>query len=813
MKISLKWLNEYIEVSDFLKRPEQLAKILTDAGLEVEAIEDQARPFERVVVGQVKVLGQHPDADKLTLCQVDVGEPILRQIVCGAKNHREGDKVVVTLPGAVLPGDFAIKESSIRGVISQGMMASEKELGLSAESEGIMILPEEAEVGMPFARYAHLDDVLFEISVTPNRADCLSHWGLARELALSLDRPLKAPVFDLITELIDAPVKVEVQDEKACPRYAGRWIKGVRVGPSPDWLRRRLEGVGSSSINNVVDVTNYVMLELGQPLHAFDLNAIGSEGDRRLFIAKAEEGENFTTLDGTNLKLKNEDLTIRDQDKPLALAGLIGGENSGVSEQTTDLFIESAFFQSKRVRQSSRRHGIDTESGQRFSRGVDPEGVIKALNRACSLIQQVAGGVVSKDCIDLYPTPVERSKVVIRLSYVRERLGDESLSASDVESTLNRLQCQMISKKTDEWQVVPPAFRWDLVDEWDFVEEVARLRGYDQIEEAFPPLTASPQVNDPNVLFERRVEDLMVLEGFRQMVHFHFVSDEVQKEWIKPEAFNQMGLKTSDESIRIQNPLSNDFNVMRKSLVVSMVDALNLNLRQGVEQGQAFELGRVYHGGVDVGEETTRLGGIAWGHHEQFWNRASSAPLVFQIKGTVERVLAQLQIKSFRWISVQKAAWPQFLHPGQRAKLNVEGRDIGFIGSLHPAIKEAEKIKGDVALFELDLEALKKGQPRRLKVKDFSKYPGVSRDLAFVMPRVQETGALLSHLAKGAGNFFQSAQVIDLYQGAPLNEDDKSVTYRIYLQKIDGTLADQEIQQAMTGAADQVKSKLGFELR
>ena len=380
-----------MDVEEFFSKPEELGERLTQAGLELENLENLSESFHHVLVGCVEKLERHPQADRLTLCQVDVGEGNLRQIVCGAQNHKQGDKVVVALPGACLPGGFSIKKSKIRGVESLGMMCSDSELGQAEKSEGIKILPQEAKVGTSYAEYAGLDDVVFELNVTPNRADCLSHVGLARELACILGRKVREPKVDVNvgTQSTKKVLEVELKSPDLCPRYAGRLVTGIKVGESPQWMKARLEAVGINPINNVVDVTNYVMLELGQPLHAFDREFIQGQ---KIIIDRAIKGEKFTTLDGTEVELTSEELTIRDSERAVALAGIVGGLNSGVVDQTKDIFIESAHFTQNAVRRTSRQLGIETDSAYRFARGTDPQGVEYALRRACHLMEQLTGG-------------------------------------------------------------------------------------------------------------------------------------------------------------------------------------------------------------------------------------------------------------------------------------------------------------------------------------------------------------------------------------------------------------------------------------
>ena len=475
MKISLKWLNDYVDIKDYFRKPEELGEILTQAGLELEEITQQGKDLSHVVIGVILEKAKHPDADKLSVCRVTTGEGVVHQIVCGAQNHQANDRVIVALPGAVLPGGFAIKNSTIRGVESGGMLCSFKELGLPPKGDGIVILPGDAPIGKEYAEYAGLDDVNFELKVTPNRADCLSHYGLAREIACLLKKELKPinPVFKINSESTKKQIQLDVRAADLCLRYTGRYIKGVRVEPSPAWLKNRLESVGLNSINNIVDITNFVMMELGQPLHAFDATAIAGQ---TVIVDRATLGEKFTTLDGTELKFLGGELTIRDSERALCVAGTIGGMNSGVSGKTNSVFLESAYFLPMSVRKTSRSLGIDTDSAYRFSRGVDPEGALRALDRAVELMLQIAGGEAFSDHHDFYPAPVKKSAISIDIQTVTDRLGFEAQQEKFVDY-MKRLGCEVELQNGGQFLVTPPTFRVDIDHEMDLVEEYARLEG------------------------------------------------------------------------------------------------------------------------------------------------------------------------------------------------------------------------------------------------------------------------------------------------------------------------------------------------
>lgn len=829
MKISLKWLNDYVDVSDYFSKPEDFSKLLTQAGLEVEGFEDLARPFQKVVVGEVVELGKHPNADKLTLCQVDVGDGQHRQIVCGAKNHRQKDKVVVALVGALLPGEFAIKPSKIRDVESQGMMCSESELGLSKESEGIMILPKEAKVGTPFAEYSGREDIVFEINVTPNRADCLSHIGLAREVSCLLDRKLKDPDRSVLSGAgtIKKAIDVRLEASEACPRYAGRLIKGVKIASSPEWLKNRLEVLGLNSINNVVDITNYVMMEYGQPLHAFDLKDLASESSSKaphqISIAFSK-GENFKALDEEDYQLTSEDLTIRDGQRAVALAGVIGGLNSGVADDTKDLFIESAHFNPQNVRRTSRRLGIDTDSSYRFSRGTDPEGVVEAMNRACHLIQKIAGGKASDDHYDLYPKRTQPKLIEVRERILNERLG-YFVKIEDFVSWMKRLHCQVDEKskasgKEKSVKITPPSFRWDLEIEMDLVEEYARLHGYDQIPEAFPPLMSGPASEEFEFSFHKQVANILSSSGYFQAVNYAFLNEKWQKEIFDKTLWGGVGLKSTGESVPVMNPLSEETGHMRLSLIPGLLTNLSHNIRHGNSSGRIFELGRVFEKESSKKEssgksnsyfEKNRLALVAWGRPQSIWG-GSKRPVIYDVKSALENLVSRLQ-GSVEWRSVKELEESELLHAGQSMAAFYQGKLIGFIGTLHPAFCDEQKIRMDSAIAEMDLDSLALGQPRNLKIKKISKFPSVERDLSLLVPEDLHFQDLKKEIQKIAGKQLKSVQVFDLFQGAGVPDGHRAIAFKMIFQSEEGTFSDDQLNKLFNGVIEGLTKKFEVKVR
>ncbi|MEZ0392635.1 MAG: phenylalanine--tRNA ligase subunit beta [Pseudobdellovibrionaceae bacterium] len=815
MKISLKWLNDFVDVKEYLQKPEALAEVLTKAGLEVESIENKARDFENVVTGLILEKDKHPNADKLSLCRVTTGEGVVHQIVCGAQNHKANDRVVVALPGAILPGNFEIKKAVVRGVESGGMLCSLKELGLATESQGIEILPENAPIGKSFAEYKGYDDVTFELKVTANRADCLSHYGLAREVACLLSRELKKPQPEpaLNSAATAEQIGLDVKALELCPRYTGRYFRGVKVGPSPEWLSKRLEMVGLNSINNVVDCTNYVMMELGQPLHAFDASQLKG---RKIIVDKSQSGEKFTTLDGTELTLTGEELMIKDSERSVCIAGVIGGKNSGVTESTQEIFLESAYFAPVSARKSLRSHGLNTDSGYRFARGVDPEGTMVALNRATELILKVAGGEAFSNPHDIYPTPQKKAPVRLKVQTITDRLG-YSADSRKFENFMQRLGCVVETLQPEqEYQILPPSYRFDLEMDMDLVEEYARLNGYDQIPETMPLLALTPTAHDSNYLLHRQSLEVLRAQGFSQASHLIFVGTKAQAQFLKSiQTLNAAGLKTTEMPVKVLNPLNEEQDALRQTLSYGLYRNLLANFHQGNELGRLFEIGKVFHyEAPEKYQESWRLGLSAWGYVQGLWQKEPQHSLVFELKAAVEALLQKFHISSYQWVPVSnKGEIPDFLHRGQAAHLMVEGKKVGFIGALHPLLLEEGKIRVPVALSELDLDSLLKGQPRLKRVESLSRFPSIQRDLALLMARPVKVGEVSKEIQSVAGPLLVGLDVFDVYEGDKLEPGQKSVAFRLIYQDKKDTLRDQPVNESIDKVLQHLKAKFQISVR
>ncbi len=812
MKISLNWLQDFVDVSAFKSKPELLAAKLTAAGLEVEEIENKSAQFDNVVVGLILKKDKHPNAEKLTLCEVTTGEGVIHQIVCGAKNHNVDDKVVVALPGAILPGNFAIQLSSIRGIESSGMLCSQKELGLETTHEGLLILPQDAKVGQRFSEYMGFDDVVFELKVTPNRADCLSHFGLAREIACLLGISVQAPQAQVKTSSSStrAQIALEVLAEDGCPRYTGRVITGVRVGPSPLWIKKRLESVGLSSINNVVDVTNYVMLELGQPLHAFDLRSL--EG-RKIVVGPAVAGETFQTFDGTKLEFKGDELVIRDGVKPVALAGVVGGLNSGIKDDTTDVFLECAYFSPMAVRRSARRFGIQTDSAYRFSRGVDPSHTLYNLDRATHLLLEVAGGEALSESYDTHPEPVVKPAIALTAQTVVQRLGYD-IEASKIKFYLESIGCQLESKDAKAWQVRPPAFRFDLDHEMDLVEEVARLHGYEHIPERISPMMELPSHHHPLYLQKKLAVESLVGQGYFEAVNFAFVSESEQLGFLgRLDLFLNFGLKVALQPVRPMNPLNESVNSMRVSLLPSLMANMRHNFHHGTHEGRFFEIAPTFSSKGDEFEELWRLGLAAWGKSHSMWVKDRSA-LVFEVMGALEGLFLRLGVSDFQFENIKdKGQVPLFLHPGQAAQVLVGGEPLGFVGTLHPKWQEEWKVRSEVAIAELDFEKVFEKRTALRGIQTPSALQQVERDLAFLMPIPLSVGTVLRKIKEVAGANLASVTVFDLFVGGNLEKGQKSVAFRLIYQPKTQTLTETEINDMQNSVIEELKRQFSISMR
>lgn len=787
MIVTLNWLQEFV---DFSATPQELADKLTMVGLEVESLTSLGSDLDSVVVARLEQVEKHPNAERLTLCQVNNGENTV-QVICGATNHKTGDLVAFAQPGSVLPGDFKIKKSKIRNMESQGMLCSEKELGLSAESAGILILDTAAPLGTPVFDVLRLKDSVFEIGLTPNRPDCLSLVGIAREVAALFERPLQLPAVHIepMGESVKTEASVQIHDTSGCPRYAARMIRQVKIGPSPAWMVRRLEQVGMRSINNVVDITNYVMMELGHPLHAFDFRELNGQ---QIIVRRAQAGESFTTLDGNEHQLCAEDLLICDEQRAVALAGVMGGLNSEVKDDTTTILLEAAWFDPISVRRTSKRHGLHTESSHRFERGADIDMVLLALDRAAALMAEYAGGQVAPDVIDNYPQPLARVELPLRVDRVEKLLG-VPIAAPEINRLLTSIGLEVCSDSSQPEQLLHlgvPSFRPDLEREVDLIEEVARLYGYDKLPSSMPIASLGSQAGHKNLTYERQVRNLMTSSGFSEVINYAFIS---------ADAVGRLQLPAHDprlSAVKILNPLNEEMAVMRTTLVPSVLETLARNLAYRTTDLQLFELRPVFYPAdnpTGSRQQLSLVAAISGCFAPTSWAQKNRLVDFFDLKGCLEKLLAGFHLPDMKF--EHKNVEP-FLHPGKSARLVVGDTLLGSIGELHPLVQQSFALEQTVYMFELNLDALFQRASQQVPCQAPSRFPAVERDTALLLDAEVSAQQVVDLARRNLGRLGQDVVLFDLYTGAGIPAGKKSLALRVRYVSAEKTLTEDEVAKA-----------------
>lgn len=774
MLISLDWLKQYVDIKENLK---ELDNALTMIGQEVEAIDVQGKDLDNVVVGQIVEYGKHPNSDRLTLLKVNVGKDEPLQIVCGAPNHKLGDKVVVATIGAVLPGDFKIKKSKIRDVESFGMLCSEVELGLGEDADGIIILPEDAPVGEEYRKYAGLDDVIFELEITPNRPDCLSHIGIAREIAAYYGRKVKYPVANF-TETIESTTKyakVTVEDKERCKRYRGRVITNVKVGESPEWLKKRIRAMGMHPINNIVDITNFVMFEYNQPMHAFDLDKVENGS---VVVRSATPGEKITTLDGVERELNNEELVIANDDKAIAIAGIIGGVETEITPETKNIFLEVANFEPSNIRKTARRLGVTTESSYRNERGMDPEGVEEASDRAVALIVEIAGGEVLDGAIDRYVEKPQKFEIPLSFEKLNKFVGKE-ISEDVVGKILSNLGLGIKKLSQDTIIVTPPSFRGDLTRTADIYEEIIRMYGFDNIEAIMPVENIQAGTREPNVELTDEAKKIIREIGLQEVVNYSF---------IPRNAVEILNIK--DPVINISNPLSEDMAILRPTLMWSLLANIRDNINRNQFDLRLAEVSRIFTPGEKLANEELRICiGLAGRPERTLWNPKPESYDFYTIKGYVEKVMDFLGISRYR---LSRTTDTNF-HPGRSAEISIGNDVVGVFGEIHPDVQEKMEIKRErVYIAELNLAKLAKYRKKTIKYESIVKYPEVTRDLAIVLDRDVLVGDMVDAI-KRVSPLIEKVDIFDVYQGEKIDADKKSAAISIVLRNKTKTLDEKEI--------------------
>ncbi|MDA8428961.1 MAG: phenylalanine--tRNA ligase subunit beta [Geobacteraceae bacterium] len=800
MKVTYNWLKEFV---DFDLSPEALADVLTMLGLEVEGMEKQGCGMDDVVVALVEEKRQHPNADKLSLCRVNNGTEIL-DVVCGAQNFKQGDIVALAQIGAILPGDFKIKRSKIRGEESCGMLCSEKELGLADESVGIMILPEGPALGTPVFEALSLKDTLLEIGLTPNRADCLSVAGIAREIAAKLGTTVRYPDMAICEgpDAADATIGVTIEDGDLCPRYAARYISGCRIAPSPEWLVKRLNAVGMRSISNVVDVTNLVMMELGHPLHAFDCDRL--EG-HRIVVRRAGEGEAFTTLDNQQRILTADDLVICDASRPVALAGVMGGLNSEISATTANILLESAWFKPAAVRRTSKRLGLHTESSHRFERGADIGMVARALDRAASLIAQLSGGTVARGAVDVYPVEMTPPAITLRPERVSAMLGIE-LPKQEVSDILVRLECSVREIAAEALEVIPPSYRIDIEREIDLVEEVARMKGFDAIPATMPIARVVSDRPTQHQRVERSVRDILVAHGMNEIINFSFIS---------PDAADKLLLAEDDlrrTAIKLANPLVAEQSIMRTTLLPGVLEVIARNTSFRTMDLKVFEIRRRY---LPTTEEMPHeplciAGALTGSRVDTGWSSVRDSVDFYDVKGIIENLLESLHIRGVKWI----ADTPEmYYHPGKSCSIMVGKDRIGTFGEIHPTVQENFEIEKPVYAFELDFVKLVALSNQKRSITAPSRFPDSTRDIALLAPDELPADKLLECINAVKAQEIEQIEIFDVYHGAGIQEGHKSIAIRIRYRSYERTLTDDEIGRIHAKVTATLLNKLNVSIR
>lgn len=814
MNVSYRWLSEYIDLSGI--EPQQLAEMMTRGGIEIDSVPSRNAGVSNVVVGYVKTREKHPDADKLSVVTVDAGTGEDLQIVCGAPNIAAGQKVPVAKVGAVLPG-ITIKRAKLRGVESQGMICSARELGINdkllpkEQQEGILVLPAETEVGRDILDVLALNDHVLELDLTPNRSDCLSMLGVAYEVAALTGRPLKLP--DPSKELYATSdktsdhVSVKIADAELCSLYAARYIKGVRIGPAPQWMQNRLIAAGVRPINNIVDITNYVMLEYGQPLHAFDAAKIAGG---RINVRLAQPGEALVTLDDQERKLEPHMLVIADAEKPIALAGVMGGANSEVTSDTVDIVLESAKFDGGSVRRTSRQLGLRSEASARFEKEVDPSRVREALDRAATLIAKYAEGLVTEGVAEASSAAFKPAVVRLTLDRVNGMLGT-SLSVLEVETILTRLQFAAASAGGGVWDVTVPTRRGDMTRDVDLIEEVARLYGYDEIPTTLIEGASTAGSLTKSQSIRRELRNLLTNAGVQEAISYSVTS--AQRTGLFP------ALSGEDvKPIALAMPMSEERSVLRTTLLPSLMEAAAYNLTRKNNDIALFEIASVYHTDEAVltrlPQEKPRLALLLAGNRiAAGWNRSAEAVDFYDAKGLLETAFRRLGVEGR---IAYEAAQPEGFHPGRTAAIKLDTErgveTIGYVGQLHPELQREFDLP-DTYVAELSLAPIYEYADRRIEYKPLPRYPAMERDIAVVVDRGVTGGALTASIKASAGELLESVRVFDVYTGDRVASDKKSVALALVYRHGERTLTDEEVTATHGKVLAQLEQSFGAELR
>ena len=798
MLISLNWLKQYIDLDGI--EINEMENALTMIGQEVEKIDIVGGNLDKVVVAHLEEVKKHPNADSLTLCKVNNGKEIL-QIVCGATNHKTGDKVALAQVGARLKEDFTIKKGKIRGEESNGMLCSEDELGIGSDKDGIIILPEDAPVGVPFKDYLGINDTVFELEITPNRPDCLSHIGIARELSAYYGKELKYPETEIKNEIEEKTsdnVKVTIEDSNLSRRYVTRILKNVTVKESPKWLKERIEAIGLRSINNIVDVSNFILMEMNHPNHVFDLDKI--EGNE-IKVKSAVKGDKLVTLDEQERELEDGDIVICDSKKILALGGVMGGLDSEVTDNTKNILLEVAHFNSQNVRKTSRRLTLSSDSSYRFERGIDVEDSIKVINRLANLIQEVAGGEILNGYVDVYPVPHENK--VAELNFERlNRFVGKVIPREKVIEILRNLEID-VKDNGETLTLTAPSYRGDLELEQDYFEEVIRMYGFDNIENILPRVDINKNSTLDTTKLTDRVKTICASVGLKEVINYSFIpKDALQK-------LKFTGV-SEDKLIDISNPITEDFVTMRPTLLYSLIKNAKDNMNRNVSNIRFFEVSRTFEKAEELAKEDIKVGIILAGENDKtLWNPKPVHYDFYDLKGIVEEIFSKLKFQSF---SIKRSVQTEF-HPGRSADVFVGKEYIGSFGEIHPDVLENFGLnKKTVLVAEFNIELIKKYINKPFVYQGIIKYPAVPRDLALVMNENILVGDVLKTIEK-IDKKVEKVELFDIYQGIGVEPGKKSVAISILLRDDSKTLEEKEINDIIDKILAKMKKDYMAELR
>jgi len=800
MKVTYNWLREYIDLD---LSPEKLCDKFNSLGLSVSSFTKLGNDVHNVFVGKIEAINPHPNADKLVVCIVSLGNKKL-SIVCGAKNMNVGDKVPVAVDGAILPNGVKINKVEIRGVTSNGMMCSGKELGVSDDEEGLLILPKDTIVGKDIKEILGLNDFCYDLEVLSNRPDCLGVIGIARALSAVLKKPLKLPEF-LIKEdkkiKIEEFIKISLKAPNLCPRYSARLVSNVQIKESPLWMQIRLKNVGIRSINNVVDVTNYILMETGHPLHAFDYDLISGKS---IIIRNANLNEEIITLDGISRKLTKDVLVISDKNKAIALAGIMGGKEIEISSNTKNVLLECAYFDPINIRKTSKMLNLSTESSYRFERGVDCEGVLYSLNRAAYLIQELADGNIIKGYVDLYPKKIPPIKIKTRYSRVNKILGS-TIKNKEMIDICKRLGFKILRKDNNQFVVQVPSFRKGIYKEIDIIEEIAQIYGYDKIKETIPKIELKVFSEKLSNKLEDFIRKNLVSKGLYEVINFSFIS----KNW-----FNKIGLSKENPLVNslidIINPLSENWNTLRTTLLPSLLDNVRLNVcSKGNKNIRIFEIGRVFFKKENSLEEFKTLGIIMTGNiYEKGWLQKDEKISFYHLKGVIEDLFKNLGIE-FKVLNETN----EIFNSDCSASIIVKDEKVGICGEISNKIVSLFDIKSNVYYSEIKLPLIEKYANFSKTYLGLAKFPGIRRDISFIINNNISAQEISDYLESIKSTIIEKIDIIDVYEGEQIGKGKRSLTYSITYRSANKTLTDEEVDEVNDKLIDLVSKRFNAQIR